>query len=170
MTDENNSPSPAATGEESTPSAQFATQRIFVKDMSFESPNALSINFTGQPKVNQDLNTVVNGLREDLFEVVLSVTVTVKNHEDKTAFLAEVQQAGLFRVSGLETMQLQHLLSSQCPQILFPYAREAIDNMAVRGGFPPLMLPPINFEALYHQAMVEAQNRAEGEASTESAH
>ncbi len=144
---------------------QFATQRIYVKDASFETPNGLLNTQSWQPKVNQDLNTQVNRIKDDLFEVVLNLTVTVNNEEDKAAFLVEVHQAGLFAVSGLEGPQLQHLLSSQCPQILFPYAREAVDNLVVRGGFPPLMLPPINFDALFAQAMVEARKQAEAAAA-----
>ena len=143
--------------------AQFAMQRIYVKDMSFESPMPITQRSQNKPAVSQDLHTLVSKLADNVFEVVLHLTITVKQ-DDKVAFLVEVHQAGLFHASGFEEPQLQQLLSSTCPSILFPYAREAIDNMATRGGFPPLMLPPINFDAVYAKAMADAKARegAEG--------
>lgn len=151
----------AAAAEEQKVNVQFATQRVYVKDLSFEAPNNIVPTGAWKPKISQDLNTAVNRVGEDLFEVVLNLTVTVSVDEDKTAFLVEVHQAGLFVVKGVEGGQLQHLLSSQCPHILFPYAREAIDNLVIRGGFPPLLLPPINFDALYAQALAEARKQQE---------
>ncbi|ACR11656.1 protein-export chaperone SecB [Teredinibacter turnerae] len=141
---------------------RFGIKRIYMKDMSFETPMGVqAFQVQWQPKVNQDLNTQVNKLDENHYEVVLKLTITVKMNDDKTAFLAEVHQAGLFEVAGLEAPQLQRLLSSACPEILFPYAREALDSLATRGGFPPLQLPPINFDALFSQAMNQAQQQAE---------
>jgi len=151
------------------PKAQFALQRIYVKDMSFESPMPITQRPQVKPAVGQDLHTLVNKVADNHYEVVLNLTITVKQ-EDKVAFLAEVHQAGLFQVSGLEEAHLQHMLSSTCPSILFPYAREAIDNMATRGGFPPLLLPPINFDAVYAKAMAEAQSRAAAEANSDEVH
>ncbi|VUD59583.1 Protein-export protein SecB [Thalassocella blandensis] len=145
----------------------FSLQRIYVKDISFESPMAINQRSPAQPSVQQDLNTQVNKIGDEHFEVVLQLTITVKQ-EDKVAFLVEVHQAGLFQIKGLEGPQLQHLLSTMCPNILFPYAREAIDSMATRGGFPPLMLPPINFEGVYAQAMAEAKNRATEQENAET--
>lgn len=118
-----------------------------------------------QPKVEQDLNTTVNKVSENSYEVVLKLTVNAMI-EDKTAFLVEVQQAGLFHISGVEGPQLAHLFNTMCAQILFPYAREAIDSAVVKGGFPALHIPPINFDALFAQAMREA--RAQAEASKEA--
>lgn len=167
MTDENtNTTGTPENGAEQGSQVQFVTQRIYVKDVSFESPNGLLSVQGWQPKVNQDLNTKIERVDENLFEVVLNLTVTV-TQDDKTAFLVEVQQAGLFTISGLEGQQLQHALSSHCPTILFPFAREAVDNLAVRGGYPPIMLPPINFDALYAQAVAEAKNQSasQGEAA-----
>lgn len=138
------------------PQGKFALQRIYVKDLSFESPMPIHQRPQAKPAVSQDLQTKVTKIAENQYEVVLNLTITVKQ-EDKVAFLAEVQQAGLFMISGLPEPQLQHLLSTQCATILFPYAREAIDNLAIRGGFPPLQLPPINFDAMYAKAMAEAQ-------------
>lgn len=147
------------------PSVQFSVQRIYLKDLSFEAPNGLVAPSKSQPKVNQDLNTQVNRVGDDLFEVVLNVTVSVKVDDDKTAFLVEVHQAGLFVVKGAEGTQLQHMLTTVCPTILFPYVRETIDSTAVRGGFPPLALPPINFDALFARAMSEAKAKKEAEAT-----
>lgn len=166
MTDENQVDAGAASG--SAPSqAQFGVQRIYVKDMSFETPMAINARSQAKPAVSQDLHTKVDKIAENQFEVVLNLTVTVKQ-EDKVAFLCEVHQAGLFHLAGLDDANTQHTLSSTCPSILFPYAREAIDNMASRGGFPPLMLPPINFDAVYAQAMSEAKARAESQAAGSS--
>lgn len=143
---------------------QFAIKRIFLKDLSFESPQgAKAFMAPWQPKVNQDLNTAVDKLDDNHFEVVLKLTITVNMEDDKALFLAEVHQAGIFEVSGVDGVQLQHLLTSGCPQILFPYAREAVDNLAVRGGFPPLNLPPVNFDALFAQAAAKAQADAQGQ-------
>lgn len=144
---------------------QFSVQRMYLKDLSFEAPNGLIAPTNSQPKVNQDLNTQVNRIAEDVYEVVLNVTVSVKVDDDKTAFLVEVHQAGLFSIKGVEGGQLQHVLSTACPTILFPYARETIDSMAARGGFPPLALPPINFDALYAKAMQENAKKNEAEKS-----
>ena len=145
---------------------QFSVQRIYLKDLSFEAPNGLIAPSKNQPKVNQDLNTQVNRVAEDVYEVVLNVTVSVKVDDDKSAFLVEVHQGGLFAVKGAEGPQLQHMLTTICPTILFPYVRETIDSTAVRGGFPPLALPPINFDALFARAMAEAQAKKEAEEST----
>lgn len=147
----------------------FAVQKIYVKDISFEAPGALEQYEEWKPKVEQDLNTEVNKIGDNVYEVVLKLTVTVKPIEEKTAFLTEVHQAGIFFVAGLEGVQLQHTLTSAAPQILFPYAREAVDNLTIRGGFPPLMLPPINFDAIFAQAVSDAEERAKanGEGGTE---
>ncbi|SMF22354.1 protein translocase subunit secB [Alteromonadaceae bacterium Bs31] len=167
MTEENQTPEQAAQGD--APQPQFGIKRVFVKDLSFEAPQGAKVFATQwQPKVNQDLNTQVEKLDDLHFEVVLKLTVTVKMDDDKTAFLAEVHQAGIFEVAGLDGMQLQHALTSVCPQILFPYAREAIDNLALRGGFPPLALPPINFDMLFAQAAAKA--KAESEAAQDQQH
>ncbi len=130
---------------------QFEIQRIFVKDVSFESPNTPH-TFTEEwkPEVSLNLETKSNRIQENLHEVVLSITATV-NTGKKTAFLIEVQQAGVFMLSGFPTDQLQHMLGSFCPNILFPYAREVVSDLVVRAGFPQLILAPVNFDALYAQ-------------------
>ena len=144
----------------SAPAQQFALQRIFIKDMSFEVPLGAQV-FTKQwqPQVHVDLNTKSDRVADDVYEVVLTVTITAKLGEE-TAFLVEVQQAGLFLVKGVEGEQLRRALMIMCPNILFPYARESIDSLAMRGSFPPLMLQPVNFEALYLQALQQSEQQA----------
>ena len=142
---------------------QFAMQRIYTKDLSFESPSTPDIfKKQWQPQVNVDLNTKSDKIDEEgNFEVVLTVTITAKV-EDHTAFLIEVQQAGIFFIKGFEGENLRRLLGTAAPNILFPYARETIDTVCVKGAFPAVMLAPVNFEALYQQALTQAQSAAEG--------
>jgi len=141
---------------------QFAIQKIYIKDVSFETPNSPQI-FTEnkKPEINIDLNTAVNVLNEsDIFEVVLRITVTAKI-EENTAFLAEVHQAGIFNVSGFDKPNLDGMLGSYCPNLLFPYAREAISDLVTKGGFPQFLLQPVNFDALYAQHMQQQAQAAE---------
>lgn len=148
---------------------QFAMQRIYTKDISFESPSTPDVfKKQWQPQVSVDLNTKSEKMDEQgNFEVVLSITITAKV-EEETAFLVEVQQAGIFLITGFEGEDLRRVLGTAAPNILFPYARESIDNLCVKGGFPPVMLAPVNFDALYQQALAQAaaQNGSEGEAAT----
>ncbi len=141
---------------------QFAIQRVYLKDLSYEAPlGAQAFRKQWKPSINQELNTKVSRIDEnDLYEVVLTLTVTVKV-DDETVLLVEVQQAGAFTVSGLENQQLTQALNTACPQILFPYAREAIDNVIVKGSFPAIMLPPVNFDALFAQAVAQSKQNAE---------
>ena len=146
---------------------QFAMQRIYTKDISFESPATPDIfKKQWQPAVSVDLNTKSDKIDDNNFEVVLSVTITAKVDEE-TAFLVEVQQAGIFLITGIEGDDLRRVLGTAAPNILFPYARESIDNLCVKGGFPPIMLAPVNFDALYQQALAQAaQEGGEAEAPT----
>lgn len=139
---------------------QFIIQRIYVKDVSFEAPNSPGI-FTQEwnPDTNLDLNTKVNTLTNDNYEVELFITITVKS-DDKTAFLVEVKQAGVFFIQGYGQEQINHLLAAYCPNILFPYAREVIAGMVSKGSFPELHLSPINFDALYARRLQEEQASA----------
>lgn len=144
---------------EQNPETKFAIQRIYVKDSSFESPRAPeSFRQEWKPKVNMELNTKNNKLDEQHYEVTLVVTITATNDADETVYLAEVQQAGVFMLAGMDEETLTHTLSSFCPSILFPYAREMIDSMVLRGSFPPLMLAPVNFDALYAEALKQRQS------------
>ena len=140
---------------------QFSIQRLFIKDISFETP-AGSEMFKAQwkPQIHLDVNTRNEKLEDDIFEVVLTLTITAKQ-DDKTAFLVEVQQAGIFLAKGLADEQLRQVMGTVAPNILFPYAREMVDSLVTKGSFPALMLAPINFDALYQQAQ---QQRAEQQA------
>ena len=129
---------------------------------SFESPKSPAL-FKEQwtPEVKLDINTANDKLDEkDLFEVTLSLTVTVSTDKD-TAFVAEVKQAGIFLVSNIPQENMKHTLGAFCPNILFPYAREAIDSMVIRGSFPPIMLAPVNFDSLYERALEQSKNQQE---------
>ncbi len=131
--------------------AEFAIQKIYTKDISFETPNSPDIfKQQWQPQINVDLNTNGSTLEDSVYEVVLSLTVTAKL-EEKTAFLVEVQQAGIFTIKGITETDLPVMLGSFCPNILFPYAREAVSDLVTKGGFPQLLLAPVNFDALYAQ-------------------
>jgi len=143
--------------EPKTPAQQFALQRIYVKDLSFESPNAPAIfSQEWQPKMNLDLNNKTTKVADNIYEVVLAITITVTNGEPaQPAFIVEVQQGGLFLAEGFDEAALQQLLGSYCPTILFPYAREAVSDVVGKGSFPQLLMAPVNFDALF----AEAQNR-----------
>ena len=143
---------------------QFSIQKIYIKDVSFETPNSPAIfaNAKWEPEVNVQLNSRAGQMENDMHEVVLSVTITAKV-EDKVAYLVEVQQAGIFQAAGFEETQQAHLLGAFCPNILFPYVREAISDLVARGGFPQMLLQPVNFDALYAQRM--QQNKAPQEAT-----
>lgn len=140
---------------------QFALQRIYTKDLSFESPASPDVfRKQWQPKVNVDLNTKSDRIDEQgNYEVVLTITVTAKL-EEETAFLVEVQQAGIFMITGIEGDNLRRVLATAAPTILFPYARENLDSLCVKGGFPPIMLAPVNFDGLYQQALAKSQEQA----------
>ena len=127
---------------------QLSIQRIYVRDLSFEAPKSPEIiRQEWTPSVELDLNTRQKPLEGDFHEVVLTLSVTVKT-AGEVAFIAEVQQAGIFLISGLDAAAMSHTLGAFCPNILFPYAREALDNLDTRGPFPALVLAPVNFHAL----------------------
>lgn len=138
--------------QEQTP--QFSLQRIYVKDLSFESPKAPRIfKNEWEPDVKLDISTSNVALEEEnLYEVILSLTATATN-SGETAFMVEVVQGGIFLIRHLNEEQLHHTLGAFCPNVLFPYIREAVDNLVSRGSFPPLLLAPVNFDALYAQAL-----------------
>lgn len=150
--------------EQSAPENQFSIQKLYIKDVSFESPSAPEVfSFKNwDPQIELNLNNASKKVAEDVYEVVLSVTATVKN-DDKTAFLVEVQQGGLFQLSGFNEQDTKYILGAQCMSILFPYAREAVSDLTNRGGFPPLLLNPVNFDALFAQALQKQQKEASQE-------
>lgn len=152
--DDNNQAVAAATGTEGAAQPQgpqFALQRIFLKDSSFESPRSPQVfQNQWQPKITFDIKTRHNKIQDDIFEVVLVLTAEAKLDE-QAAFLVEVHQAGIFAAKDFDDAQLEQILATVCPNILFPYAREAVDALGTKGSFPALMLSPINFEALFAQ-------------------
>lgn len=149
------SDSKETTPEQSSENAepQFSIEKIYLKDVSFESPAAPAI-FTDDwsPEINMELNSQANPIEKDFYEVELNITVTAKNNET-TGFLVEVKQCGIFSISGMDEANLNGMLGSFCPNILFPYAREAISDLVSKGGFPQLLLAPVNFDSLYAQHM-----------------
>lgn len=167
MAEKTTQPAAAGDAEQSQEAAkrQFSLTRIYLKDLSFETPQgAAAFSKQWKPKVNQDMSTKTNKLDDEHYEVVLAVTVTVKDDES-TIYLAEVQQAGIFRVMGLEGIHLAQVLNTACPNMLFPYVRETLDNIVIKGSFPPLMLPPINFDAVFQQVVAKAQQEARDKAA-----
>lgn len=135
---------------------KLTIQKIYLKDVSFESPQSPEIfRSQWQPTVKLDLSTKNKKLSEDFYEVSLSLLVSM-DHEEKPAVVIEVDQAGVFQVQTESPDQLKRVLGVFCPGTLFPYAREAVDHLLLKGGLPPLMLAPVNFEGLYEQAAIKA--------------
>lgn len=130
---------------------KFIIQKIYTKDMSFETPNAPDVFKTQwQPKVNVNIDTSNKSLDNNVHEVDLTLTLTVKNDE-KNAYLIEVTQSGIFTIENMPAEQLDAMLGAYCPNTLFPYIKEAIDSVINRGGFPQINMAPINFDAIYMQ-------------------
>lgn len=153
MTEENVNPQQEAPA--------MSLQKIYVKDVSFETPNAPEIfNEQGQPEIKMNLNQKVKMVTEGLYEVELAVTVTC-NIQEKTAYLVEVQQAGVFAMKNFPDNILHQTLGAYCPNVLFPYARQLVTELVSSGGFQPLLLQPVNFDQLYSEQMVKAQQQAE---------
>ena len=140
---------------------QFAIQKIYTKDISFETPNAPKIfTLKWEPGLDLNLGTHVEPLDNSMYEVSLTITVTVKIAET-TAYLVEVNQAGIFSVAGFSDQEMGPMLGSFCPNILFPYAREVVSDLVSKGGFPQLILAPVNFDALYMQHLQQSQQEPE---------
>lgn len=139
---------------------QFEIQKIYLKDVSLEVPHSPGI-FTQQwkPEINLQINTTSSPIAENVYNVVLTLTVTAKLAE-KTAYLIEVQQAGIFTIKGFSNDHMGPMLGAFCPNILFPFSREAIASLVQKSGFPPLLLNPVNFDAIYLQ-QIEAQKKAQ---------
>ena len=146
------------------PQQTFVIQKIYTKDISFESPNAPAIfSSEFQPQLSVDLNVESAKLEDDIFNVALRVTATTQV-DGNTAFLCEVEQAGIFTLSGFTDAELSYMLGVQCPLALFQYARETVSDLVARGGFPQLLLEPVNFEAMYHNHLQQQQAQAEEQA------
>ena len=149
------------TNNQGAQQGQFSIQKIYTKDLSFESPNSPQA-FTAEwkPKLEIHLASEATDLGDNAHEVVLKITVTVRV-EEQTAYLAEVHQAGIFAIAGIPAEQMQPMLGAFCPNILFPFARETLSDLVARGGFPQLLLAPVNFEALYAQQQEEQQKQSQ---------
>lgn len=159
---------PTGNGAEPT-GPSFTVEKLYTKDVSFEAPGTPQVfNETGQPQLQMNLNQRVQRLSDEAYEVVLGVTLTCTIAE-KTAYLAEVQQAGVFGLSGFDETTLDAMLGTHCPNALYPYARQAISDLITSGGFPPFLLQPINFEALYAESLRQrASQGGDGLADTET--
>lgn len=162
MSDSNGEPQPDAA--QGVAPAQLAIQQVFLKDASFEAPQSpYTLGGEWKPTVEVQLNNRAERLRDDHHEVVLTVTVTVRSN-DKPVYLVEVQQGGFFTITGAAASQLGAIIATACPTILYPFAREVVADLVTRGGFPPLLLAPVNFDALY------AQERKRREQEVQTAH
>ncbi len=156
MTD---SPTAAPAPGNGTQPVQLSIEKIYVKDLSLENPGApQSFQISDSPQVEVGLRTRGEQIETDVYEVVLTLTVTAKAG-DRTVFLVEVSQAGVFGIRGITPDQAQPIIAIHCPAVLFPYAREAIANATMRAGFPPVQLAPINFEVLYQQQLAQMQGQ-----------
>ncbi|MFT3808021.1 protein-export chaperone SecB [Arenimonas sp.] len=159
MTDQT---TPVAGADDAAQAAQFTIEKLYLKDVSFEAPNAPQVfNEPGQPQLSMNLNQKVGRLNDGAFEVVLGVTLTCTIN-DKTVYLAEVAQAGIFGLAGFDDRTLDMMLGTYCPNVLFPYVREAVSDLINKGGFPPFYLQPINFEALYAEGLRRRVEGAQG--------
>ena len=166
MAEEQDKQVEAISGDEQK--GQFGLQKIYVKDISFEIPNSpMVFQEEWEPTVNMDIANSASKISDDVFEVVLSVTVTVSS-EEKTMYLVEAQQAGIFHIAGLPDDAINRMLATICPNILFPFAREIIADLVTRGGFPQLLLAPVNFDALFMQKIQQEAGQQEAEPQVES--
>lgn len=153
--------------EEQAAEKRLSISKIYMKDFSFESPQAPGVfrQADWKPKTDLNLRSSHTALEDDRHEIILTITVEAKT-EDKTLFLIELQQAGIFEISGYEGDEFNAIIGSFCPNILFPYARESIASLIQKGGFPEFVLQPINFDALYFQAKQQQAAVQSGEAET----
>ena len=143
-----------------TNAREFVIQKIYLKDASFETPNTPAIfQKKWEPEVSLQLANSATTLGEDIHEIVITVTITAKLGEE-TAYLCEIKQAGIFAIKGYTTQDMGVMAGSYCPNILFPYAREAVSDLVVKGGFPQMLLAPVNFDALYQQHIQQQTKEA----------
>jgi preprotein translocase subunit SecB len=167
MADDTQNGAAGATPDAQAQGPAFSVEKIYVKDVSFEVPNAPQVfSEQAQPQLQLNLNQRVQRLGENAYEVVLGITLTCKV-EEKSMYLAEVQQAGVFGLRGFDGRTLDAMLGIQCPNVLYPYARQLISDLVQAGGFPPFFLQPINFDALYAEGLRQraAQQEGQGDAT-----
>ena len=149
-----------ATENTDKPKQQIKTEKVYLKDVSFETPNSPQIfGVDWKPELTIDFGSAFQAVGEDHYEIILTLTVTAKV-EDKTAYLAEVHQAGIFLIQGLEQEKLQHALNVPCLRLIYPYAGAAVSDLVSKGGFPQLVLSPVSFENIYRQRLQQAQEAA----------
>lgn len=155
---------------EKAPQPKFGIERVYLKDLSLECPKGYAaFNQQWKPRVDLDINNSQTKIEDDLYEVVLRLTITAKDANadtDESIYLIEIQQAGTFRASGLAEADLRRVLSTVAPTTLFPYARETIDSVVVKANFPPLRLAPINFDMLLAQAIQRQKEANEEQTET----
>jgi preprotein translocase subunit SecB len=158
-----------AANSEEQQKPRFVIQKVYTKDVSFESPNSPEVfRDEWRPKLDLQLGNDYKRIDEDNHEVVLTVMVTAKV-DDKTAFLVEVKQAGIFTLTGYSNEEMGPLLGSYCPNTLFPFVREVVSDLVTKGGFPQLVLSPVNFDAMYLHQKEQAQKQAQ-QAQSEATH
>lgn len=160
MTDPDPKADGAAAPQVDSSAPEFSLQSVYLKDCSFEAPRGPRVEGTWNPQINLDLNTAAEALSPELREVVLTVSVSARNGE-ATAFVVEVKQAGVFGVRNLEEADYRRAIATIAPNVLFPYARAMVAQLVTQGGFPQMLLPPVNFEVLYARSMAEAQQQAQ---------
>ncbi|MCK9986837.1 MAG: preprotein translocase subunit SecB [Azoarcus sp.] len=142
----------------------FSIEKLYVKDLSLEVPGAPRIFLEREnPQINVQLRTEASGVDEGVYEVTLTVTVSAKLADERTVFLVEVAQGGIFQIRNIPEGDLEPVTMIGCPNILFPYAREAISDAITRAGFQPVVLAPVNFEALYQAQQQQSEAREPGE-------
>ena len=158
--EENTNPVANGNGGADPGGPQLTVQKVYIRDASFEAPGAPHIfQEQGQSRVELNLGQKAQQLAPNVYEIVLTITVTCKLGE-KTAYLAEVQQAGIFGLSGFDPQQLDMVIGTYCPHVLFPYARQTISSMVEQGGFPTFLMQPINFEQIYSDNLKRRQAQA----------
>jgi len=156
--------------EQEAPQQLFEIQRIYLKDSSFESPVSPAVFLKPfNPDSNVELHSNTNKLGDNLYEVELSITLTVKS-DNEVAYLVEVKQGGVFSAKGYSAEQMGHMLGSYCPNLIYPFAREVISDLVVKGGFPQMLLAPINFDALYAQHLQEQDKPEQAETEEQTKH
>ena len=170
MTEEIQNDAAFGATDETDTGPSFTVEKIYVKDVSFEVPGAPAVfNEQTQPQLQMNLSQQVTRLNDAAFEVVLGITLTC-NADDKPLYLAEVKQAGVFGMAGFDAQTLDAMLGTHCPNVLYPYARQLISDLIQAGGFPPFLLQPLNFEALYAEGLRQRMTQqAQGLESSEAA-
>jgi preprotein translocase subunit SecB len=159
MAEQNTTPTGAGDGSTNGQGPAVALQTVYIKDLSFESPKGPFVPAQAQdPKISLNLSTTSNSVGQDAHEVILSVTLEAKNG-DIAVYLAEVKQAGVFLVRGFGVEETRRILGSFAPNILFPYIRQTVSDVVTKGGFPPFLLPHVNFDALFERSKQEQAAR-----------